>query len=116
MSVIDYLDSQLDRTVSWDYVAKIIEQWGGPFVIKGILTPEDAIMAREIGASAIMISNHGGRQMDGVPAPIDCLLSIREVIDDDMELIIDGGVRRGSHIIKALSLCLLYTSPSPRDS
>ncbi|MBF89814.1 MAG: alpha-hydroxy-acid oxidizing enzyme [Candidatus Marinimicrobia bacterium] len=104
MNVMDYLDTQLDRTLSWDYVAQIVEQWGGPFVIKGILTPEDAIMAQEIGASAIMISNHGGRQMDGVAAPIDCISPIREVLDDDMELIVDGGVRRGSHIIKALSL------------
>lgn len=104
MGLIEYINSQFDRSVTWDDAAWIIEQWGGPFVIKGILTPEDAIMAREIGASAIMISNHGGRQLDSVTAPVDCLVPIRDAVGDDTELIVDGGIRRGTHILKAIAL------------
>ena len=104
MGLIEYVNSQFDRTVTWDDAARIVEQWGGPFVIKGILTAEDAVRARQIGATAIMISNHGGRQMDGVPAPIDCLRPIRDAVGDEIELILDGGIRRGTHILKAMAL------------
>ncbi len=104
MGLVEYVNSQFDRTVTWDDAAWIVEQWGGPFVIKGILTAEDAVRAREIGATAIMISNHGGRQMDGVPAPIDCLKPIRDAVGGEMELIVDGGIRRGTHILKAMAL------------
>ena len=104
MGLIDYVNSQFDRTVTWDDAAWLAEQWGGPFVIKGLQSPEDAKRAIEIGASALMISNHGGRQLDGVPAPIDCIAPIRDAVGDDLELIVDGGIRRGTHIIKALAL------------
>ena len=104
MGLIEYVNSQFDRTVTWDAAALIVEQWGGPFVIKGILTAEDAVQAREIGATAIMISNHGGRQMDCVPAPIDSLRPIREAVGGEIELIVDGGIRRGTHILKAMAL------------
>ena len=103
MGLIDYVNSQFDRTVTWDDAAWLAEQWGGPFVIKGILSPDDAKRAAQIGASAIMISNHGGRQLDGVSAPMDCIAPIREVVGDQLELIVDGGIRRGTHIIKALA-------------
>ena len=75
-----------------------------PLIIKGILSPEDARQAREIGATAIMVSNHGGRQLDSAAAPIGCIPAIRDAVGDDLELIVDGGVRRGSHIFKALAL------------
>ena len=104
MGLIEYVNGQFDRTVTWDDAARLIQQWGGPFVIKGVLTSEDAKRAREIGATALMISNHGGRQMDGVPAAIDCLAPIRDAVGSDMELILDGGIRRGTHILKALAL------------
>ena len=104
MGLIEYVNGQFDRTVTWDDAARLIQQWGGPFVIKGVLTAEDAKRAREIGATALMISNHGGRQMDGVPAAIDCLAPIKDVVGSDMELILDGGIRRGTHILKALAL------------
>ena len=104
MGLIEYVNGQFDRTVTWDDAARLIQQWGGPFVIKGVLTAEDAKRAREIGATALMISNHGGRQMDGVPAAIDCLAPIRDAVGSDMELILDGGIRRGTHILKALAL------------
>ena len=104
MGLIDYVNSQFDRTVTWDDAAWLAEQWDGPFVIKGLQSPEDAKRAIDIGATALMISNHGGRQLDGVPASIDCLAPIRDAIGDDLELIVDGGIRRGTHIIKALAL------------
>jgi len=104
MSLIEYVNSQFDRTVSWEDVAWLIQEWNGPFVIKGLLTADDARKAKDVGASAIMISNHGGRQLDGTPAPIDCITSMREAVGNDLELIVDGGIRRGTHIIKALAL------------
>lgn len=104
LSVIDYINTQFDRTVSWDDAARVIAEWGGPFAIKGLQSPEDAKRAADIGASAIMISNHGGRQLDGAPAPVDCVQSMRDAIGDSLELIVDGGVRRGTHVLKAIAL------------
>jgi L-lactate dehydrogenase (cytochrome) len=104
MSLIAYVNDQLDRTVTWEDAAWIAEQWGGPFVIKGLQTGEDAKRAVEAGANAIMISNHGGRQLESAPAPVDCIVPIREAVGDALELIVDGGIKRGTHIIKALAL------------
>ncbi len=99
-----YIDARFDQTLNWDEAKRIAREWGGPFVIKGIMTPGDAIRARDIGACGVMISNHGGRQLDGAPAPIDMVAPIREAVGDRLELVVDGGVRRGSHIVKALAL------------
>ncbi len=104
MSLIAYVNSQLSRSVTWDDAAWLVKEWGGPFAIKGLQAPEDARRARDIGASAIMISNHGGRQLDGAPAPVHCIAPIRDAIGNDLELIVDGGVRRGTHVLKALAL------------
>jgi L-lactate dehydrogenase (cytochrome) len=104
VSLIDYVNGQFDRTVTWDDVAWLVDQWRGPFVLKGIQSPADAKRAVEVGATAVMISNHGGRQLDSAPAPIDCVAPIREAVGDKLELIVDGGVRRGTHVIKALAL------------
>ena len=104
MSVMDFMNSQFDRTVTWKDAAWMIEQWDKPFAIKGILSVEDAKMAVEVGASAVMISNHGGRQMDGCPAPIEVLGDIVDAVGDKIEVILDGGIRRGTHILKALSI------------
>ena len=104
MSLIQYVNEQFDPTVTWDEVAWLVEEWGGPLTIKGIHTVHDALKAKEVGASSIMISNHGGRQLDSVPASIDCLQAIRAAVGDDMELIVDGGIRRGTHVLKALAL------------
>jgi len=104
MSLIAYVNDQLDRTVTWEDAAWLAEQWDGPFVIKGIQMPDDARRAADAGATAIMISNHGGRQLESTPAPVDCVAPIREAVGDSLELILDGGVRRGTHIIKALAL------------
>lgn len=102
-SVIEYVNSQFDRSITWDDAAWLAEQWDGPFIIKGLLSGNDAIKARDVGATAIMISNHGGRQLDSAPAPIDCVKAMRDAIGNDLELIVDGGVRRGNHIVKALA-------------
>lgn len=104
ISLIAYVNEQLDRTVTWEDAAWLAEQWDGPFVIKGVQTPGDARRAAEAGASAIMISNHGGRQLESTPAPVDCIVPIREAVGDSLELILDGGIRRGTHVIKALAL------------
>lgn len=103
-SLIEYVNSQFDRTVTWDDVAWLVDQWPGPFVIKGLQTADDARRAADIGARGIMISNHGGRQLDTTPAAIDCLQPMRDAVGDSLELIVDGGIRRGTHVIKALAL------------
>lgn len=104
MGLIDYVNSQLDRSVTWQDATWLREQWPGAFVIKGISTPADARRARDIGATAIMISNHGGRQLDGSAAPIESLPAIRDAVGEALELIVDGGIRRGTHVLKALAL------------
>ncbi|WP_020396692.1 alpha-hydroxy acid oxidase [Thiolinea disciformis] len=104
ISVMDYVNSQFDRSVVWQDAEHIIQQWGKPFAIKGIMSVEDAKRAVSIGASAIMISNHGGRQLDGCVAPFDMLPRIADAVGGQVEIIIDGGVRRGSHVLKALAL------------
>ncbi|NIB38670.1 alpha-hydroxy-acid oxidizing protein [Pseudomaricurvus alkylphenolicus] len=103
LALIDYVNGQFDRTVTWEDAAWLAEQWDGPFVIKGVQSPADARRALDIGASALMISNHGGRQLEGAPAPIDCIAPIRDAVGNQLELIMDGGVRRGTHVIKALA-------------
>jgi L-lactate dehydrogenase (cytochrome) len=104
MALIDYVNTQFDRSVTWDDAAWLAREWGGPFVIKGMSTVEDAKRAVAIGASAAMLSNHGGRQLDGAPAPIETLVPIRQAVGDTLELIVDGGIRRGTHVLKALAL------------
>jgi len=104
MGLIEYVNSQFDRTVTWKEAEWLSKEWSGKFIIKGLQSPEDAKRAKDIGANAIMISNHGGRQLEGSPAPVDCIRPIREVIGNDLELVVDGGIRRGTHIIKAIAL------------
>ena len=103
-TLAQYIHSQFDPTVTWQDAAWMIKEWDGPFAIKGILTAADAKRAMEIGASAVMVSNHGGRQLDGVPAPIEVLPEIVEAVGGGAEVILDGGVRRGGHVLKALAL------------
>ena len=102
-SLIDYVNNQLKRSIDWDDAAALIEEWGGPFAIKGVMSVRDAQRAVDIGASAIMVSNHGGRQLDGSRAPFDQLPAIVDAVGGRVEIIVDGGVRRGTHVLKALA-------------
>ena len=102
--IIEYLNAQLARSVTWDDAEWMIKEWGGPFAIKGVIRPEDARRCIDIGASAVMLSNHGGRQLGFAPAPFDMVKAVRDLVGADLEVIVDGGVRRGSHILKALAL------------
>ena len=104
LSVIDYINSQFDTNLCWEDAQKAVEAWGGPFAIKGVMSIEDAKRAVDIGASAIMISNHGGRQLDCSPAPFDLLSDIVDAVSGKIEIICDGGIRRGTHVLKALAL------------
>ncbi|MEX2494435.1 MAG: alpha-hydroxy acid oxidase [Woeseia sp.] len=103
-SVAGYLDSQMKRSIDWDDAAKMIEEWDGPFALKGVMSVDDAKRAVQIGATAIMISNHGGRQLDGSRAPFDQLKAIVDAVGGDIEIIVDGGIRRGTHVLKALAI------------
>ncbi len=103
VSIQDYFNTMLDTNMDWDTAARIRQDWGGTFALKGIMSAGDARKAVEIGADAIWISNHGGRQLDGSRAPFDQLTEIVEAVDGEIEIILDGGVRRGTHILKSLA-------------
>ncbi|OPX55400.1 L-lactate dehydrogenase (cytochrome) [Oceanospirillum multiglobuliferum] len=92
------------KDLTWADAEAMIQNWGGPFAIKGIMSVEDALRAQQAGASAVILSNHGGRQLDGCPAPIDLVAEVRAAVGDQMEIIVDGGIRRGTDIFKALAL------------
>lgn len=102
-SVVDYIDEHMKISIDWDDAARLIEMWGGPFAVKGVMSVEDARRCVEIGATAIMISNHGGRQLDGSRSPFDQLSAIADAVGGQIEIILDGGVRRGTHVLKALA-------------
>jgi len=103
-SVIDYINEQFDPAMNWKDAEYCVKKWGGPFALKGVMSVEDAKKAIDIGCTAIMISNHGGRQLDGSRAPFDQLAEIVDAVGDKIEVILDGGVRRGTHVLKALAL------------
>ena len=102
--VMEYINEQYDPAMSWKDAEYCIKRWGGPFALKGVMSVEDAKRAVDIGATAIMLSNHGGRQLDGSRAPFDQLERIVDAVGGKIEIIVDGGVRRGTHVLKALSL------------
>ena len=90
--------------VQWEHIQRIREAWPGPMVVKGLMHPEDAKQAVRLGVDALVISNHGGRQLDAAPSPLEVLPAIRAAVGDDVELILDSGVRRGSDIVIAKCL------------
>ncbi len=102
-SVIDYVNEQYDPQMNWEDAEYCIKKWDGPFALKGVMSVEDAKRAVDIGCTAIIISNHGGRQLDGSRTPFDQLKAISDAVGDKLEIILDGGVRRGTHVIKALA-------------
>ncbi|MBU0556699.1 MAG: alpha-hydroxy-acid oxidizing protein [Alphaproteobacteria bacterium] len=103
VSIASYFNSMLDVGMDWKMAEQLRQDWGGAFCLKGIMSAADARRAVEIGADAIMISNHGGRQLDGSRAPFDQLPEIVDAVGGEIEIICDGGVRRGTHVLKALS-------------
>ena len=103
-NVMEYINEQYDPAMSWKDAEYCIKRWGGPFAIKGVMSVEDAKRAVDIGASAILLSNHGGRQLDGSRSPFDQLPAIKDAVGEKLEIILDGGIRRGTHVLKALSL------------
>ncbi len=103
ISIQGYFTDMLDQSLDWDMAARIRQDWGGTFCLKGVMSAKDARRAVEIGANAIMISNHGGRQLDGSRAPFDQLREIVDAVGGEIEIICDGGVRRGTHVLKSLA-------------
>tara|TARA_B100000029_G_scaffold260618_1_gene257033 strand:+ start:348 stop:1502 length:1155 start_codon:yes stop_codon:yes gene_type:complete len=103
-SVIDYINEQFDPAMNWKDAEYCVKKWNGPFALKGVMSVEDAKKAIDIGCTAVIISNHGGRQLDGSRAPFDQLAEIVDAVGDKIEVILDGGIRRGTHVLKALCL------------
>jgi L-lactate dehydrogenase (cytochrome) len=99
----DYINSQFDPALSWHDVDWLRSVWSGPIVLKGIQTVDDAVVAADTGVDAIALSNHGGRQLDGAPAPFALVAPVADAVGDRIEIICDGGVRRGSDIVKAVA-------------
>ena len=104
MSIGKYFTEMLDPAMNWDDVAKMVRDWDGQFCLKGIMSVEDARRAVEIGCTGIILSNHGGRQLDGSRSAFDQLAEVVDAVGDRIDVIMDGGVQRGTHVLKALSL------------
>jgi len=102
VSIAGYFNTMLDQSMDWKMAEQLREDWGGKFALKGVMSVADARRAVAIGADAIMISNHGGRQLDGSRSPFDQLPEIVDAVGGQIEIICDGGVRRGTHALKAL--------------
>ena len=103
-SVMNYMNEQFEPKMSWIDAEYCVKKWGGPFALKGVMSVEDAKKAVDIGCTAVIISNHGGRQLDGSRTPFDQLTEIVDAVGDKIEVILDSGVRRGTHVLKALAL------------
>ena len=104
VSVGEYFSTMLDQSMNWDDAEKLCAQWDGEFALKGIMSVEDAKRAVDIGCTGIMVSNHGGRQLDGSRAPFDQLAEICDAVGDKIDVICEGGIQRGTHVLKALSV------------
>ena len=110
VSIAGYFNTMLDQTLDWKMAEQLRDDWGGKFALKGVMSVPDARRAADMGIDAIMISNHGGRQLDGSRSPFDQLSEIVEAVGGRIEIICDGGVRRGTHVLK--SLCAGATAAS----
>jgi len=103
LSIGRYFTDMLDPSMNWDDVADMVRQWNGQFCLKGIMSAADAKRAVDIGCTGIVVSNHGGRQLDGSRSSFDQLAEIVDAVGDRIDVLMDGGVQRGSHVLKALS-------------
>lgn len=104
MSIGRYFTEMLDPSMDWDDVAEMVQWWNGQFCLKGVMSADDARRAADIGCTGIVLSNHGGRQLDGSRSPFDQLAEVVDAVGHRLDVLIDGGVQRGTHVLKALSL------------
>jgi L-lactate dehydrogenase (cytochrome) len=104
LSISRYFTEMLDPSMNWSDVSDMVQQWNGQFCLKGVMSVADAKRAHEIGCTGIVVSNHGGRQLDGSRASFDQLAEIVDAVGDRIDVLLDGGVQRGSHVLKALSV------------
>ena len=116
VSLTDHVHRLFDPSVTWKDLEWMVGEWDGPLIIKGILHPADARQAHAIGAKAVIISNHGGRQLDGASSSLDALPRIADAVGNDIELLLDGGIRRGTHVLKAMALGATACLIGPRLS
>ena len=103
-SIGDYFSNMLDQSMNWKDAENLCKKWNGHFALKGIMSVEDAKKAIDIGCTGIILSNHGGRQLDGSRSPFDQLQEIVDAVGDKVDIICEGGIQRGTHVLKALSL------------
>jgi L-lactate dehydrogenase (cytochrome) len=103
VTLADYINTQFDPRLSWDDVTWLRSVWNGAIVVKGVQTVEDAVLAADAGVEAIALSNHGGRQLDGAPSTLSLVAPVADAVRGRTEIICDGGVRRGSDIVKAVA-------------
>ncbi len=103
-SIGRYFTEMLDPSMSWDDVAEMVRLWDGQFCLKGVMSVEDAKKAADIGCTGVILSNHGGRQLDGSRSPFDQLAEVVDAVGDRIDVIMDSGIQRGTHVLKALSL------------
>lgn len=104
LSIGRYFTEMLDPSMNWDDVAEMVHRWGGPFCLKGVMSADDARRAADIGCAGVILSNHGGRQLDGSRSAFDQLAEVVDAVGDRLDVMMDGGVQRGTHVLKALSL------------
>ena len=104
MSIGRYFTEMLDPSMTWDDVAEMVRHWNGEFCLKGVMSVDDAKRAADIGCTGIVLSNHGGRQLDGSRAAFDQLAEVVDAVGDRLDVMMDGGVQRGTHVLKALAL------------
>jgi len=104
MSISRYFSEMFDPSMNWNDVAEMVREWNGQFCLKGVMSVEDAKRAAEIGCTGVILSNHGGRQLDGSRAAFDQLAEVVDAVGDRLDVMMDGGVQRGTHVLKALSL------------
>lgn len=104
VSIGRYFTDMLDKNMNWDDVAQMVQDWGRPFALKGVMSVEDARRAADIGCAGVVLSNHGGRQLDGSRAPFDQLDEVVQAVGDRIDVLVDSGFQRGTHILKALAL------------
>jgi isopentenyl diphosphate isomerase/L-lactate dehydrogenase-like FMN-dependent dehydrogenase len=104
VSISRYFSEMFDPAMNWDDVAAMVREWNGQFCLKGVMSVEDAKRAADIGCTGIVLSNHGGRQLDGSRSAFDQLAEVVDAVGDRLDVMMDGGVQRGTHILKALSL------------